>query len=100
MLIVAIIVPSIVIICYVLGLFFLKSSNNGGYEIKTKPTKFIVRLCLFFVLFGLGFSVLSIVLIAINESDTYNILCIILGALFGLFGSIAFLFAVLHQANF
>ena len=96
MLIVAIIVPSIVIICYVLGLFFLKSSNNGGYEIKTKPTKFIVRLCLFFVLFGLGFSVLSIVLIAINESDTYNILCIILGALFGLFGSIAFLFAVLQ----
>lgn len=96
MLIAAIIVPSIVIISYVLGLFFLKSSNNDGYEIKTKPTKFIVGLCLFFVLFGLGFSALSIVLIAINESDTDNILCIILGALFGLLGSIVFLFAVLQ----
>ena len=96
MLIAAIIVPSIVIICYVLGLFILKSSNNGDYEIKTKPTKFFVRLCLFFVLFGLGFSVLSIVLIAKNGSDTDYILWIILGALFGSLGSIVFLFAVLQ----
>ena len=53
-------------------------------------------ICLFFVIFGLGFSTLSIVLIAKDGSDINYTPWIIVGALFGLPSSIIFLFLVLQ----
>ncbi|MBQ1879836.1 MAG: hypothetical protein II158_05710 [Bacilli bacterium] len=96
MLIVSIVIPFVVIACYALGFYLLKTWSEGDYEIKTKPAKSFAWICLFLGFIGLGFSVLAIVLIASNGSNGEYMPLIIIGGLIGLFGALIFLFAIIQ----